>query len=135
MFIQCLSIKLVFWLFMMWKKGYWRGHKLSSKSCLIFQLQRDMNQIFQMSYYEAMQFIGLQSYNPSKFIKTEDGPRASLAHNDFSWNRPSDPNDFWPRTLTAHNFKINCHWKFYSNSFETSDSYLFRSVDPSKTLQ
>ena len=99
----------------------------SPAGILIFQLQTDMNQIFQMNYYEAMQFIGLQSYNPSKFIKTWVGPQALLAHSDFSWKRPSGPNNFWPRTLTAHNFNINCHWKFYSTSFESSDSYLFRS--------
>ena len=44
---------------------------------LIFRLQTNMNQIFWMKYYEALQTKGLQSYKPSKFTKIGDGPRAS----------------------------------------------------------
>ena len=51
---------------------------------LIFWFQTDMNQIFQMRYYEALQIKGLQSYKPSNFTKTKDGPPASLDQSDFS---------------------------------------------------
>ena len=56
--LQCLSKKLVF--------------------------KTDMNQIFQMRYYEALQIKGLQSYKLSKLGKNGDGPRASIEHSDFS---------------------------------------------------
>ena len=47
---------------------------------LIFKLQIDMNQIFQMRDYRALQIKGLQSYKPANFSKTKDGPWASFKH-------------------------------------------------------
>ena len=46
----------------------------------------------------------MQSYKPSKFAKTREEPRASLQHSNFSWKRPSDPNNFLLQTFTAYNF-------------------------------
>ena len=60
---------------------------------LIFLLQIDINQIFQMRYYGALQTNQLQSYKPSKLDKTRDGPQASLEHDNFSWKWPSNPNN------------------------------------------
>ena len=44
---------------------------------LAFSLQSDMNQIFQMRYYEVLQTKELKSYKSSNFAKIKDGPRAS----------------------------------------------------------
>ena len=99
-------------------------HVKSHAMALAFSLQIDMNQIFQMKYYEALQIKGMQSYKPSKFAKNEDRPRASIEHSDFSWKRSRDPYNFWTRNFMAYNFATICHWQSYSISFERSDSYL-----------
>ena len=99
---------------------------------LILQLQTDMNKIFQMRYYRALQIKGLQSCKPSKFAKNGDGPRASIEHNDFSWNWPSDLNDFWLQTLTAYNFTINCHLKSYTQCGKTQET--MKKIELTKEL-
>ena len=104
---------------------------------MIFCLQTDMNQIFKMRYYEALQTKELQSYKPSYFTKIRFGPWASLEHSNFSWKRQSIPNNFWPRTLIAHNFAENWHWKFcVRHSKDLIHTFLEpKDQDPSSTFK
>ena len=67
----------------LWIKNYfWLDVQISWTS-LNYSTSKDY-QVVQMRYSGALQIKGMQSYKPSKFIRTWDGPLASLEHSDFS---------------------------------------------------
>ena len=55
----------------------------------------------------------MQSYKPSKFNKSGVGPQASLEHSNFSWKQPSDLNNLWLGSLTAHYFTLSLKVLYY----------------------
>ena len=95
---------------------------------LNFWLLTDMNLIFQIKYYRALQAKRLQNHRSVKFAPTGDWSRVPRGHTNSSLGtlkKLSDPNNFWMLTLMANYFATNLHLKSFGIYFERFELYLF----------